>query len=469
MKKSLNVLLVLVLILSITGVAFAASVDIFSDVPAKHWAYGVLKNLSQAGIIEGYGDGTFRGDKTMTRYEMAIIVGNAVTKLEKADAKNKQLIDKLAQEFAVELNSIGTRVTKLEDRNKTDLRVGFDNLLLFSADSPPTGAAQVRGSDAWHVLNRLYLSGDVSPRTQYRMRVGHYANTFGTNQTSANGITNAVNFDQAYVTTQNALGFDSVRWGRQNIMELGGLIAYRESNNDGITLTKNIGLDTQFRVGAYVTAAAPAAVGNFSGDAQEAQLISLTHKLSKDTKVGAMVFNNNRKVLQTNTTAGYGYNSSRIYDMYMSQKVGDFTIVGEYAVSHLNTPVGNIMDKSPRAWAIQFSNGVNRADWFYPTQRTYVDYRKPHTDAFAISYRYAQPGAIPPSQGFPRALWYGSPAYKVNGVTADVTDNIKGWYFSYENVISKNVVLGLDYQDVKFTNSGAPMDKTFYLLVWVMF
>ena len=54
-----------------------SAVDSFSDVPQGHWAYEALDYLAQHGVIEGYKDGTFQGNRTMTRYEMASIVANA--------------------------------------------------------------------------------------------------------------------------------------------------------------------------------------------------------------------------------------------------------------------------------------------------------------------------------------------------------------------------------------------------------
>ena len=70
MKKSL--VLAMAMALGVTASAYAANP--FSDVPAGHWAYDSISKLAAAGIIEGYGDDTFRGDRLMTRYEMAQIV-----------------------------------------------------------------------------------------------------------------------------------------------------------------------------------------------------------------------------------------------------------------------------------------------------------------------------------------------------------------------------------------------------------
>jgi hypothetical protein len=59
MKKSFTFLLIAVLIVTLTGVTYAASAS-FGDVPAKHWAYDAVNKLASAGLIDGYGDGTFR-------------------------------------------------------------------------------------------------------------------------------------------------------------------------------------------------------------------------------------------------------------------------------------------------------------------------------------------------------------------------------------------------------------------------
>lgn len=106
--------LVLILLLSIGSTGFAAAN--FSDVPSKHWAYGAVSQLAKDGLVEGYGDGTFRGEKTLTRYEFAVAIARALEKYNKADAQQKVLLDKLSVEFATELNAIGARVSVLETK-----------------------------------------------------------------------------------------------------------------------------------------------------------------------------------------------------------------------------------------------------------------------------------------------------------------------------------------------------------------
>lgn len=123
--KKLFMTLVVLLSFCISNLAFAAG-STFSDLPAQHWAYDAVRRLADAGIVDGYGDGTFRGDRTMTRYEMALVVANALTKEDKANAEDKALLDKLSAEFSQELSGLGIRVKALED--KDDKRLKFSGV-----------------------------------------------------------------------------------------------------------------------------------------------------------------------------------------------------------------------------------------------------------------------------------------------------------------------------------------------------
>src|SRR5574337_1757332 len=54
----------------------------FADTPTNHWAYDAIAELAAKGIIEGYPDGTFKGDRAMTRYEMAMVVARILARIE---------------------------------------------------------------------------------------------------------------------------------------------------------------------------------------------------------------------------------------------------------------------------------------------------------------------------------------------------------------------------------------------------
>ena len=112
MKKTLVSALTTALVVGAASTTFAAA-NPFSDVPADHWAYDAVSQLAADGVIEGYGDATFQGDKNITRYEMAQMVAKAMAKTD-VSAADKAMIDKLAAEFSDELNNLGVRVSNLE-------------------------------------------------------------------------------------------------------------------------------------------------------------------------------------------------------------------------------------------------------------------------------------------------------------------------------------------------------------------
>lgn len=116
MKKTLTAAITTALVIGAASTTFAAA-NPFTDVPAGHWSYDAVAKLAQDGVIEGYGDGTFRGDKAITRYEMAQMVAKAMAKSD-VSAADKAAIDKLAAEYSTELNNLGVRVGELE--NKVD-------------------------------------------------------------------------------------------------------------------------------------------------------------------------------------------------------------------------------------------------------------------------------------------------------------------------------------------------------------
>lgn len=79
------------------------SEEAFNDVPKGHWAYSALEVLSKDGVLEGYPDGSFKGDEPMTRYEMAKIIANAYKGGSFAD---DALIDGVRQELSGELKTL---------------------------------------------------------------------------------------------------------------------------------------------------------------------------------------------------------------------------------------------------------------------------------------------------------------------------------------------------------------------------
>ena len=111
MKKTVAVALAAAFVVGTSATTFAAA-NPFSDVPAGHWAYQSVAKLAAEGVIEGYGDGTYRGDRNITRYEMAQMIAKAMAK--NPSGVTKADLDRLAAEFRDELDALGVRVAELE-------------------------------------------------------------------------------------------------------------------------------------------------------------------------------------------------------------------------------------------------------------------------------------------------------------------------------------------------------------------
>ena len=150
MKKSL--VLAMAMALGVTASAYAANP--FSDVPAGHWAYDSISKLAAAGVIEGYGDATFGGDKLMTRYEMAQIVAKAMAKGANCD--------KLAAEFADELDNLGVRVANLE--KKAD-NVKITGQIRTRVQDYHDGS--LKDAQTYDLRTRLFISGQVNDDWSY--------------------------------------------------------------------------------------------------------------------------------------------------------------------------------------------------------------------------------------------------------------------------------------------------------------
>ena len=121
-KKGFAVLLALSL--GMSGAALAASADSFSDVPKDHWSYEALDYLAKEGVIEGMGNSTFEGGRTMTRYEVASIVAKAMQK-GGGNFGDKTVLEKLHAEYADEINVLQQQVaknTKQIEKNTQDIQ-----------------------------------------------------------------------------------------------------------------------------------------------------------------------------------------------------------------------------------------------------------------------------------------------------------------------------------------------------------
>ena len=161
--------LLLGLTLGISGTAFAADgADSFSDVPQGHWAYDALDYLAKDGVIDGMGDGTFQGNRTMTRYEMASIVAKAMQK-GNLGVGDQAVLEKLEKEYGSELATLSKQVNANTKAIK-DLNAKTDKFKIW-------GMARVQaGDDSGLQKESSMVSGD--DRYKNHWHNGDYNNRF---------------------------------------------------------------------------------------------------------------------------------------------------------------------------------------------------------------------------------------------------------------------------------------------------
>ncbi len=142
----------------------------FTDVSADDWAYQAIASLSDEGVIDGYPDGTFRGDKHVTRYEIAQIVARLMAKEDTLNASQKETLAKLSSQYANELKDLGVRIAELEKKRGatdliTELRVQsidrYDNVFKGNVQKHNEISTRVRLNTITPVNDRVHLYGQL--------------------------------------------------------------------------------------------------------------------------------------------------------------------------------------------------------------------------------------------------------------------------------------------------------------------
>lgn len=210
-KKTLVSAITAALVVGAASTTFAAA-NPFSDVPADSWAYDAVTTLAADGVIDGFPDGTYKGQQTMTRYEMAQIVARAMAKtdLEKAD---KALVDKLAAEFAEELDNLGVRVADLEKKSDNVKWGGELRYRYYDIDTDSNTADETHNKVLFRLEPKAYIGESgwtANARLDYEMNLSSDEND------------NNVEVDRAWV--EGPLFGATVQAGRVPLFTAQGLL-----------------------------------------------------------------------------------------------------------------------------------------------------------------------------------------------------------------------------------------------------
>ena len=425
MKKKIAAALAATFALGVTS-AFANNP--FVDVPAKHWAYDSVSKLAKAGIVDGYGDGTFRGQQNMTRYEMAQIVAKAMTKMDKADAEQKAMINKLSAEFSSELNNLGVRVGALEKKvsnTKIDAELLTGYQKFDSKDN--------NGASDFNYRLRLHLSAPVTDTISFNARL-QGNNTFGEGRT---GTGSEVGVTRAYITAKNVIGIDNVYLGRQSLATGRYLLWAQTENMDGIKVVENFGSKTTataFYLNNNALTSGTVKPGAARG-------LNVDYVFNKGFEMNAGY----ASVDDVNGIAG----QTKFWNVGGSYELSKgWNLLGEYVESNADT--------DSKAYAAQLSynwKSGKRQKGFYSWEKT-VNPLIAHDQAVSFSYFNAEANSL---------AGFGNGDFKTlnKGAGVPSTEGWKGYMFSYTNMVAKNVLFDLRYYDLKSKTSDKK-DKSVY-------
>ena len=381
MKKSL--VLAMAMALGVTASAYAASP--FSDVPAGHWAYDSIAKLAAAGVIDGYGDTTFGGDKLMTRYEMAQITARAMAK-----GAN---VDKLAAEFADELDNLGVRVANLEKK--------ADNVKI-------TGQARFRYAHTENYKNegkrdlrtRLWLKGAVNDDWQYTGLIEHFQD-FSDNE----GNDTDVKLRRAWV--DGKVGGLAVTAGRYNEMPNAGSVL--DVDADGVKVS--------YGDKVKVWGAALKATGLEKEAADRLYVVGVASKIGV-VDAYANYFKGNG-VVKTESDNG----DKEIYNIGVAFDVAkDLNLAYEYMWG----------DK-------EYNKDVSKDGWVATLAYKGADSSTPGTWGAHVTY-YDQP-----ANAFLSPTYDAKMDYTVNGKAV----GYKGWNIGADYALAKNITLSVNYYDTE--------------------
>lgn len=310
MKKQLVASLAAAMVLGVAGTSFAAA-NPFADVPAKHWSYDAVTTLAQAGIVDGYSDGKFQGDKMMSRYEMAQVVAKAMAHSDKATAAQKAAIDKLSVEFASELEGLNVRVSKIEKNASSVKMTGEARVRYVSTNTKPNNPENAKSLE---IRTRLALSGNINEDWSYAGRIENDRNMLSNGTGDRTDANSTTTFDIAYV--KGHLGSIETTIGRQEYMPNYGL--FLDTAMDGVKFSGGNALKTNVYYGSNKM---------FDGVGRDVLGADFAYGVTKDTNIKAAAFQLKNRATAGNTISLYniGFDTKLSADWAMKATYGAVT------------------------------------------------------------------------------------------------------------------------------------------------
>ena len=295
---------------AVLGVTTAFAANPFSDVTPQDWAYQSVAQLAAAGVINGYPDGTFKGQNNITRFEMAQMVAKAMANESRANAEQQAMINRLADEFSTELNNLGVRVSNLENKIG-NVKVTGDARLRYNELDGSQSKFTYRG--------RVNFGAQINDNTYAQVRL---------TTLNAAGSSSMVQFGDA---SSNSVGFD-----RMNVVHNFGKTTSLTVGRYGEFIGAGLMLDDAFDGAklAYtndkVNLSASYGSLSYAGEGYDADtnakmtILQASGKVLPSTTLGAIYIFGNDNSVSTK------YTDSDVYGFNLNTKVGKTWVGGEY-------------------------------------------------------------------------------------------------------------------------------------------
>ena len=400
MKRSRNMkkILAIAAAAALTAGVSAYAANPFSDVSPDDWAYQAVSDLSDQGVVEGYPDGTFKGERNMTRYELAQVIARLMAREDQLNAEQKATLDRLAGEYADELANLGVRVSNLEKKvgniswsgnarmrwvqgyDGTEAKDKYDGRIKITAHADVNDSTYVQG----RLRSDMNFKDSKDANTYMEELIVHHQ--FG---------------DKVGVTL-----------GRQDLT-LGQTGTYYDDEFDGVIATfggDKLALDLGY--GRFKSWDLKAADGS-NTEAFLGRLYGSTGRLSYDAEYINMA-----------------YNQGNVWGLGLTANITDkIDVFGDF---YKNTDA----DNDPQVWTAGL--GFGHTNW-----------KKPGTFRVSAQYIDAEKGSI-----------FGASTYNVSSIDEAISKtDVDYWLAQADVILAKNVKLHGEYAFDVDAKDGSDYDN----------
>ncbi|MDY6268768.1 MAG: S-layer homology domain-containing protein [Selenomonadaceae bacterium] len=428
----------------------AAKNNPFDDVPKDHWAYHSIEVLRNEGIVKGNGNGEFRGGAKVMRYEMAAVVGKALSRAKKQgiSPEGQKELDKLSGEFYDELKHLGVRMQAFEKYKPKAAISGDIRMRYIGNPKHNTMKGGPKTSGSFENRVRLTYYTDVHPGTSFTGRIC-YGNSTKNRWNGLGTDASPTDYDGSFYVEVAQLDFKNgksdLSLGRMDRKFGLGVIA--PGLYDGAVLTYAPDSKTTLRAG----------IGSMNAEengslVDKHEAVPIFHAEAMRTFGQTTLTFSHLRTLRHPATTGIfqpwnaGGTVANYYEIPLALEqyaigikapiASRLSFTGEFVTNR----AGGLRDDysvGAQGRPDATHKSVRRNGWWASLNYGNLDMAKPHTYEVDLVYMHMGNWAID-STGYGHALWS-------NGGNYLGMDGAKGWGIQLQYMLGRNVDLTADY------------------------